>query len=110
MYFVLAVLGAMAPATVARRLGHRARVVVLVFVLKAIGLLILGFGLLALMLDGYVEDYGSEPVDTLDRAILGLASGAVCSATAWYVALRRPTDGCPHSKSPNTRTSERGVP
>ena len=100
----------MAPATVARRLGRRARFVALVFVLKAIGLLILGYGLLALMFDGYVEDYGSEPADTLDKAIMGLAIGAVCSAAAWYVAVRRPKDSGPHSESPPTGTSERPIP
>lgn len=89
-YLVLTVLGAVAPTVVARRLGHRARGVVLVFVLGAIGLLAIGFGLIALIFHGFVEDAGLEPADTLDKAILGLAIGGVCSAAAWYVALRRP--------------------
>ena len=109
MWVVLAVVGAIVPASVAGRLGRRAGVVVLAFVLKAIGLLIIGFGLLALMLDGHVEDYGSQPMDTLDGAIVWLAIGAVCSAAAWYVALRRPKDSRARRVSTKARTSDRGL-
>jgi len=90
---LLLVLGvAMAPAKLAGRFGHRPHVVVWVFVLQLIGLLALGYGLMALMFNGYVEDYGMEPVDTGNKAIVGLVIAAVVSATAWYVALGRPKD------------------
>jgi hypothetical protein len=92
MYLVLAVLVAMVPAILARSRGRRVRVVMLAFALATIGALVVGFGLLALMFHGYVEDYGSEPADTLDKAIAGLAIGAACSLAAWYVALHRPKD------------------
>ncbi len=47
------------------------------------------FGLLALLFNGYVEDFGSPPAETL-----GLAAALLCEATllyalAWVVATRR---------------------
>jgi hypothetical protein len=52
-------------ATVARRRGHRPGSARLVFVLEPVGLVVLGYGLLALAFNGHVEDYGSEPARTL---------------------------------------------
>jgi hypothetical protein len=83
---------AMAPAKLAGRFGHPPHVVASVFVLQLIGLLALGYGLLGLMSHGYVEDYGMEPADSRDQAIVGLVIGAVVSAVAWYVALGRLKD------------------
>ena len=83
---------AMGPATLASRRGRRPPVVVWVFVLALIGLLAVGYGLVALMFNGAVEDYGNEPANTLAHAIAGLVIGAVVSAAAWYVALRRPKE------------------
>jgi hypothetical protein len=90
---LLLVLGvAMAPAKLAGRFGHRPHVVASVFVLQLIGLFALGYGLMAVMFNGYVEDYGMEPANTTNQAIVGLVIGAVVSAVAWYVALGKPSE------------------
>jgi hypothetical protein len=89
-YLAVVVLLAAAPAGLARRFGHAVGTVRLVFGLHVLGLIAIGYGLLALIFDGYVEDYGSEPAHTLERAVALLAVGAVLAAAAWLLALRRP--------------------
>jgi hypothetical protein len=89
-YLAVVVLLAAALAIVARRFGHAVGTVRLIFGLQALGLIAIGYGLLMLRFDGYVEDYGSEPARTLDLAFPLLAIGAVLAAVAWFLALRRP--------------------
>ena len=81
---------AAAPAGVASRRGHGLRTVRLVFVVHFLSVIVLGAGALALVFNGYVEDYGMEPAHTLDVAIPLLAVGALVTAVAWYIAGRRP--------------------
>jgi hypothetical protein len=85
----LAVLAAVA-AIPARTRGHGARVVVFVFGLTWSGLLILSFGLVALVYNGYAEDNTLTPMRTLDVAIPALVVAVLCFATAWYVSSRPP--------------------
>ena len=86
----VAALIAAAPAGVASRRGHGVRTVLPVFVVHLLGVIVLGAGALALVFNGYVEDYGMEPARTLHFAIPLLAIGALVTAGAWYVAGRRP--------------------
>jgi membrane protein DedA with SNARE-associated domain len=86
----VAALIAAAPAGVARRRGHGPGTLVLVFVLHSVSVIVFGAGALALVFNGYVEDYGMEPARTLHFAIPLLASGALVTAAAWYIAGRRP--------------------
>jgi membrane protein DedA with SNARE-associated domain len=86
---VVALSGA-AAAGVASRRGHGLSTVLLVFVLHLVALIVLGTGALALVFNGYVEDYGMEPARTLHVAIPLLAAGALFTAAVWYIAGRRP--------------------
>jgi hypothetical protein len=80
-------------AALARRRGHASGRVLLAFVVEGVGLIVLGFGLLALLLNGYVEDYGSAPARTLDIAVPLLSVGGVVMAAGGFLALRRPAGG-----------------
>jgi hypothetical protein len=62
------------------------------FVAQLCGFVAFVAGLLAWAFDGYVEDYGMTPADTLDTAVELLSVAAILTAAAWFVALR-PTDG-----------------
>jgi hypothetical protein len=62
------------------------------FIAQFCGLVALVGGLVALALNGYVEDYGMTPADTLDTAVELLSGSAVLTAIAWLIALR-PTGG-----------------
>jgi hypothetical protein len=87
LLMVAALIGA-APAGVARRRGHGAGMVLLVLVLMVLGVGVLAAGALALMFNGYVEGYGSEPGRTLDVALPLLGLGFLLGAVAWYIAGR----------------------
>lgn len=89
LYLVLAGAVAAAPVAVARRRGHTSGRVRVVFVLAAVGLVAVGYGLFALMVNGYVEDSGSEPARTLGRAVALFTVGTVLTAAAWLVASPR---------------------
>ena len=80
-------------AAVARRRSRDSWSAPLVFVLQFSGLFALFFGLMALALDGYVEDYGMAPARTLRFALPLLAVAVVASAAAWMIALR------PHARA-----------
>ena len=75
-------------AAVARRRGRDRWSAPVVFVLQLGGLFALFFGLFALALDGYVEDYGMTPARTLRFALPLLAVAVVATAAAWMIALR----------------------
>jgi hypothetical protein len=75
-------------AAVARRRGRDSWSAPLVFVLQLGGLFALFFGLMALALDGYVEDYGMTPARTMHFAVPLLAIAVMSSAAAWMIALR----------------------
>jgi hypothetical protein len=76
-------------ATVAYRRTRDSWSAPFAFIAQFCGLVV---GLVALALDGYVEDYGMTPADTLDTAVELLSAAAVLTAAAWLVALR-PTRG-----------------
>jgi hypothetical protein len=48
-----------------------------------------GVGLVALLLDGYVEDYGMAAVESIATAAVALTGAAIATAAGWFLALRR---------------------
>jgi hypothetical protein len=56
--------------------------------LGILGGILLVFGAVLLLFNGYVEDVGSEPLRTLPFAIPLLAAGVVASVAAWRIAVR----------------------
>jgi hypothetical protein len=85
-YGLAAVAVAVLCAGVARR---RSGSPALAFVLQALGGAAFGVGIVALSLDGYVEDYAVPAVESSDTAAVALTGAAIATAAAWFVALRR---------------------
>lgn len=71
------------PAWPAR--GRTALAVIIGLAGSVVGL----FGVLALLFNGYVEDYGSPPAETLGLAAALLSEAVLLYALAWVVARGR---------------------
>jgi hypothetical protein len=85
--YVIAVMAvAILCAGAARRRGGSPA---LVFVLQGLGGVAFGVGIVALLLDGYVEDYGVPAVESSATGVAALTGAAIATAAAWFVALRR---------------------
>jgi hypothetical protein len=88
LYLVAALIVGSPPALLAAARDHDPAKVVGVLALGILGAAVLGFGAVALMFNGYVEDSGMEPTPTLHIAIPLLAIGLAISAAAWRIAAR----------------------
>jgi hypothetical protein len=74
----------------ARLAGHSALIVVAVLFSELVGLLLVGFGLLALAYDGYAESVGATPAAPVPPAVPALALGLAVMAGGWTLARSRP--------------------
>ena len=88
IYLVAAAIVGSPPAILAAARDHDPARVVGVLALGILGAAVLGVGAVALMFNGYAEDSGMEPSNTLLVAIPLLAIGVAISAAAWRIAAR----------------------
>jgi drug/metabolite transporter (DMT)-like permease len=85
---VLAVLAPSVCARVAFRRREAQWPTVVAFTLQFVGVVALGLGLLAWIVDGYTEDDGSRPIESLQVAVPLLIVAVAATAVAWFLALR----------------------
>jgi hypothetical protein len=88
IFLVITAIMGLPPAGLAITRRHDPAAVVAVLVIGVLGAVALLAGAVALIFNGYVEDTGSEPVQTLHIAIPLLAAGVSVSAAAWWIAAR----------------------
>jgi hypothetical protein len=88
IYLVVAAIVGSPPAILAAARRHDPAGVVGVLVIGILGAAVLVAGAVALMFNGYVEDAGMEPAQTLHIAIPLLAIGIAVSGAAWWIAAR----------------------
>jgi hypothetical protein len=88
-FLVLGLLAASGCAVVASRRRDAQASTIVAFTLQFLGVIALGLGLLAWIFDGYTEDEGTRPTESLQIALPLLVGAVVATAAAWFLALRR---------------------